>query len=128
MTFHEHEGAHHAKPPRSRAWLRALVLLLALLVPGTHAEVRATSVASSAGTTVEYDVLDPAAALRPVSLTVRFYHRASAARAHPGVPGAPGALLPRAALVAVHPARSAHRGPALLTDRPSPEVNPSPRR
>ncbi|MFI5883730.1 hypothetical protein [Streptomyces sp. NPDC051554] len=57
--------------PRSRAWLRVLVLLLALLVPGTHAEVLATSVASSAETTVEYDVLDTAAALRPVPLTVR---------------------------------------------------------
>jgi len=57
--------------PRSRVWLRALVLLLALLVPGTHAEMRATPVASSVETTIEYDVLDTAAALRPVSLTVR---------------------------------------------------------
>ncbi|MFD4556020.1 hypothetical protein ACFWP5_17170 [Streptomyces sp. NPDC058469] len=62
--------------PRSRARLRALVLLLALLVPGTHAEVRAMPVASSsAETTIEYDVLDTAAALRPVSLTV---HRPTA--------------------------------------------------
>ncbi|WP_369188958.1 hypothetical protein [Streptomyces sp. R08] len=59
--------------PRSRAWLRALVLLLALLVPGTHAELRATPAASaSVETTVEYDVLDTAAALRPVGpLAVR---------------------------------------------------------
>lgn len=58
--------------PRSRAWLRALVLLLALLVPGTHAaEVRAAPVASSAESGVEYDVLDTAAAaLRPLSLTI----------------------------------------------------------
>jgi len=61
--------------PRSRAWLRALVLLLALLVPGTHAETRATPVASSAETTLEYDVLDPAAALRPLSPAV---HRPTA--------------------------------------------------
>ncbi|MEV0480707.1 hypothetical protein AB0I69_08820 [Streptomyces sp. NPDC050508] len=63
--------------PRSRTWLRALVLLLALLVPGTHAaEVRATPVASSAESTVEYDVLDTAAAaLRPASLAV---HRPTA--------------------------------------------------
>jgi hypothetical protein len=47
--------------PRSRAWLRALVLLLALLVPGAHAEVHATPVVSMQ--TAEYDVLD--AALRP---------------------------------------------------------------
>ncbi|MEV0908740.1 hypothetical protein [Streptomyces hokutonensis] len=61
--------------PRSRAWLRALVLLLALLVPGTHAEMRATPVASSVETTIEYDVLDTAAALRPSSLAV---HRPTA--------------------------------------------------
>ncbi|MEV6506361.1 hypothetical protein [Streptomyces sp. NPDC051642] len=62
---------------RSRAWLRALVLLLALLVPGTHAEMRATPVASSSvETTIEYDVLDTAAAaLRPLSLAV---HRPAA--------------------------------------------------
>lgn len=57
--------------PRSRVWLRALVLLLALLVPGTHTEARATPVASSVETTIEYDVLDTAAALRPPSLTVQ---------------------------------------------------------
>ncbi|MFJ9633179.1 hypothetical protein ACIRU8_36285 [Streptomyces sp. NPDC101175] len=53
--------------PRSRAWLRALVLLLALLVPGTHAEPRATPLASSVETTpIEYDALDTATAvLRP---------------------------------------------------------------
>ncbi|MEV0737659.1 hypothetical protein AB0I51_17160 [Streptomyces sp. NPDC050549] len=60
--------------PRSRAWLRALVLLLALLVPGTHAEMRVMPVASSVETTIEYDVLDTAA-VRPPSLTV---HRATA--------------------------------------------------
>ncbi|MFG2778179.1 hypothetical protein ACGFY7_10020 [Streptomyces prunicolor] len=57
--------------PRSRVWLRAFVLLLALLVPGTHAEMRAMPVASSVETTIEYDVLDTAAALRPVPLTVQ---------------------------------------------------------
>jgi hypothetical protein len=65
--------------PRSRAWLRALVLLLALLVPGTPAETHTTPVAASVAgpveTTAEYDVLDPPAALRPPSLTV---HRATA--------------------------------------------------
>ncbi len=62
--------------PRSRAWLRALVLLLALLMPGTHAETRAMPVASSVETTIEYDVLDTAtAALRPSSLAV---HRPTA--------------------------------------------------
>lgn len=63
--------------PRSRVWLRALVLLLALLVPGTDAEMRAMPVASSVETNgVEYDVLEPAAgALRPSSPAV---HRPSA--------------------------------------------------
>ncbi|WP_405949148.1 hypothetical protein OG588_24275 [Streptomyces prunicolor] len=76
--------------PRSHVWLRALVLLLALLVPGTHAEMRATPVASSVETTIEYDVLDTAAALRPVSLTV---HRPTAPlRPAPG----PAATAPRA--------------------------------
>ncbi|MDV7217874.1 hypothetical protein [Streptomyces prunicolor] len=67
--------AHHL--PRSHVWLRALVLLLALLVPGTHAEMRAMPVAAaSVETTIEYDVLDTAAALRPsLSLTV---HRPTA--------------------------------------------------
>ena len=61
--------------PRSHAWLRALVLLLTLLVPGTDTEMRAMPVASSVETTIEYDVLDPAAALRPSSLAV---HRPTA--------------------------------------------------
>lgn len=47
--------------PRSRAWLRTLVLLLALLVPGTHAELHATPAAAMEF--VEYDALD--AAVRP---------------------------------------------------------------
>ncbi|RPF34699.1 hypothetical protein [Streptomyces sp. TLI_185] len=46
---------------RGHAWLRTLVLLLALLVPGTHAEVHAAP--SAATEIVEYDALD--AALRP---------------------------------------------------------------
>jgi hypothetical protein len=53
--------------PRSRTWLRALVLLCALLVPGAHSQVHATP-AVSAGI-VEYDVLD--AAVRPPACTVR---------------------------------------------------------
>jgi hypothetical protein len=47
--------------PRSRTWLRTLVLLLALLVPGTHAELHAAPPAATE--IVEYDALD--AALRP---------------------------------------------------------------
>ncbi|MCX5235567.1 hypothetical protein OG824_10130 [Streptomyces prunicolor] len=93
--------AHHL--PRSHVWLRALVLLLALLVPGTHAEMRAMPVAAaSMETTIEYDVLDTAAALRPsLSLTV---HRptaplrpapaspASRARSSPAPPSPPYTL------------------------------------
>ncbi|MGW0334148.1 hypothetical protein ACWD0J_20165 [Streptomyces sp. NPDC003011] len=65
--------------PRHRAWPRLLVLLLALLVPGSPAEVSATPVA--AAELVEYDALDtvlrppargahrPAVPLRPAPLT-----------------------------------------------------------
>ncbi|MEU0068960.1 hypothetical protein ABZ027_05355 [Streptomyces sp. NPDC006332] len=44
--------------PRSRAWLRVLVLLLAVLVPGGPAEGSAPPVAAME--IVEYDVLDTA--------------------------------------------------------------------
>ncbi|MFF6913386.1 hypothetical protein [Streptomyces sp. NPDC012466] len=51
--------------PRRNTWLRVLVLLLALLVPGAHAEAHAgpTATVSGESTTVECDVLD--SALRP---------------------------------------------------------------
>ncbi|MFF7161653.1 hypothetical protein ACFZBP_09730 [Streptomyces sp. NPDC008086] len=54
---------------RSRAWLRALVLLLALLVPGAHAQAHAVAVPTvagamgSSGELAEPDVLDTV--LRP---------------------------------------------------------------
>ncbi|WP_128435431.1 hypothetical protein [Streptomyces cyaneus] len=55
------------RPLRSRAWLRALVLLLVLLVPGAHAQAHATHMASgasgSSGEVAEHDVLDTV--LRP---------------------------------------------------------------
>ncbi|MCD9880107.1 hypothetical protein [Streptomyces guryensis] len=47
--------------PRGHACLRTLVLLLALLVPGAHAEVQAPP--SAATEIVEYDAVD--AAVRP---------------------------------------------------------------
>ncbi|MFF4832265.1 hypothetical protein [Streptomyces sp. NPDC001315] len=50
-------------PPYGRGWLRVLVLLLALLVPVTHAEVHAAPAVAASGETVEYDALDTA--LRP---------------------------------------------------------------
>ncbi|MEU6143456.1 hypothetical protein ABZ848_24230 [Streptomyces sp. NPDC047081] len=53
--------------PHSRTWLRVLVLLFALLVPGAHTEVHAAPVASVE--TVEYDALD--AAVRPPADAVR---------------------------------------------------------
>lgn len=48
--------------PRSRAWLRAFVLLLALLVPGAHSGTHITTPVA-VGEIAEYDVLDTA--LRP---------------------------------------------------------------
>ncbi|MGW3118090.1 hypothetical protein ACWDBW_13275 [Streptomyces sp. NPDC001107] len=48
---------------RGHAWLRTLVLLLALLVPGSHAELYAAP--SAATEIVEYDA--PDAAVRPAA-------------------------------------------------------------
>jgi hypothetical protein len=53
--------------PRNRAWLRVLVLMLAVLVPGAHAEVHAAPGMSVE--IVEHDVLDAAA--RPPAQIVR---------------------------------------------------------
>ncbi|MFI7408136.1 hypothetical protein ACIBU0_05625 [Streptomyces sp. NPDC049627] len=56
--------------PRSRTWLRVLVLLLALLVPGAHAQVHALpAVAEVSGEAAEQDVLDTV--LRPPARTDR---------------------------------------------------------
>ncbi|MDN3023861.1 hypothetical protein [Streptomyces sp. S.PB5] len=55
----------------TRTWLRAFVLLLALLVPGAHADAAATTLTPVVAEIAEYDVLDTAlrpparAALRP---------------------------------------------------------------
>jgi hypothetical protein len=64
--------AHH-RPPRPRAWLRLLVLLLALLVPGVHAQAQAAPAVAMSAETAEHDVLDTL--LRPPARTV---HRADA--------------------------------------------------
>ncbi|MFD7391751.1 hypothetical protein ACFV46_25155 [Streptomyces sp. NPDC059852] len=55
---------------RSRVWLRVVVLLLALLVPGVHAQAHALPVAVTAGAeAVEHDTLD--AAVRPAARSDR---------------------------------------------------------
>ncbi|MFG2317439.1 hypothetical protein [Streptomyces tendae] len=51
--------APHAAP-RHAAWLRVLVLVLALLVPCTHVTVQAAPVTVAAGAAAEYDHLDSA--------------------------------------------------------------------
>ncbi|MER5196270.1 hypothetical protein ACWD3J_23905 [Streptomyces sp. NPDC002755] len=72
-----------ARLPRSRTWLRTLVLLLALLVPGAATEVAAAPVAAEVA---EYDVLDTA--LRPAPCA----HRPAALRRPAPLPDpAPGA-------------------------------------
>ncbi|MEV0174982.1 hypothetical protein AB0I00_28170 [Streptomyces sp. NPDC050803] len=88
--------------PRGHAWLRALVLLLALCVPAAPAGVPASPVAAvSAGETVEYDAVDPV--LRP----------AAARRAHrPAAPPRRPAPLPRPRPPAVQP-RTPHALPVL---------------
>ncbi|MFG3272432.1 hypothetical protein [Streptomyces luteogriseus] len=59
------------RSPRRHAWLRVLVLLLALLVPGAHAEAHTgwTAAVSGESTTVECDLLDTA--LRPPARAAR---------------------------------------------------------
>jgi hypothetical protein len=91
--------------PRGRAWLRTLVLLLALLVPGTHAELHAAP--SAATEIVDYDALD--ATLRPPADALR--RTVVALRPSPLQAPAPGApadrplpALPRPP----HPLRALH--------------------
>ncbi|MFG1670855.1 hypothetical protein [Streptomyces sp. Y7] len=54
---------------RSRAWLRVVVLLLALLVPGAHAQAHALPPVAAAVEIAEQDVLDTA--VRPVARAER---------------------------------------------------------
>ncbi|MER5434051.1 hypothetical protein [Streptomyces sp. NPDC002588] len=93
-----------ARPSRSRAWLRTLVLLLALLLPGAPAELAAAPVV--AGETVEYDAA--AAAPGPAPCAPR--------------PAAPPRPAPRPAPASGGPAAPARPAPstppyALLTLR-----------
>ncbi|MFE7929136.1 hypothetical protein ACFU6S_10385 [Streptomyces sp. NPDC057456] len=85
-----------ARLPRSRTWLRTLVLLLALLVPGAATEVSTAPVA--AADFAEYDVLDTA--LRPAAPCA---HRPAALRRPAPLPApAPGVPADR-------PRRAPHR-------------------
>ncbi|MFF7793783.1 hypothetical protein [Streptomyces sp. NPDC007991] len=85
---------------RRTTWARVLVLLLALLVPGAHAEAHAgpTAAVSGESTAVERDVLDaaprpPAQGARRTAVPVRPTPLPSSGSAyaapHP-VPGPPG--------------------------------------
>ena len=90
---------------RRAAWLRVLVLLLALLVPGTAAHCSAAESVVSGGTATEHDVHDTA--LRPPG---RYGHR-------PVVPLRPA---PRAPAARPPVATAAHPLPA--PPRPAPHV------
>ncbi|MER6733566.1 hypothetical protein [Streptomyces puniciscabiei] len=59
--------------PRSRTWLRVLVLLLALWVPGAHVQAEAAPALGASAETFDHDVLDTL--LRPPAPAV---HRADA--------------------------------------------------
>lgn len=88
------------RPPRPRAWLRLLVLLLALLVPGVHFQAQALPAPTVAAETSEHDV-HHGTLLRPPARSV---HRAQApertapllgpAPARPAAPSCPAAPLP----------------------------------
>ncbi|MQY35703.1 hypothetical protein SRB17_36910 [Streptomyces sp. RB17] len=69
-----------ASVPRSRTWLRALALLLALWVPGAHVQAQAAPALGASAGTFEHDVLDTL--VRPPAPAV---HRA-------GVPERPAPL------------------------------------
>ncbi|MBW8820432.1 MAG: hypothetical protein JF598_19980 [Streptomyces sp.] len=75
------------RAPDSRDWLRTLVLLLALLVPGAHFQAHAMPPVP-AGELVEYDVLDtplrpPARSVHRTAVPLRPAPRPETA---PGVP------------------------------------------
>ncbi|MFD5162642.1 hypothetical protein ACFWMJ_32055 [Streptomyces hawaiiensis] len=87
--------------PRRHTWPRVLVLLLALLVPGAHAEAHTgpTATVSGESTTVECDLLDTAlrppargsrrAAARPAPAPLQGPGPASTARHPVPVPASP---------------------------------------
>ncbi|MFF3336955.1 hypothetical protein ACFYWX_46990 [Streptomyces sp. NPDC002888] len=74
--------------PRGRAWLRVLVVLLAVLVPGAHAEAPTAPVGAAVGESVEYDALDTL--LRPPS---RHAHRSAAPLRPAPLPASPPGVL-----------------------------------
>lgn len=105
--------------PRSRAWLRVLVLLLALLVPGAHAQAHAlpavAGVSGTAGTpgeVAEHDVLDTV--LRPPARADR---RGAVRRAlpRPGTPPKPTPCVVRADLTPPAPPRPPYLSHVLRT-------------
>ncbi|MGC9537132.1 hypothetical protein [Streptomyces sp. UG1] len=83
---------------RSHTWLRVLVLLLALLVPGAHTQAHALPVAAGALEVAEHDVLDTA--LRPPARA----DRRSTVRRRPAGP-------PRRPAPAGTPTRPSHCAP-----------------
>lgn len=78
-----------ASRPRSRIWLRVLVLLVALWVPGVHAEAQAAPALGVSAESFEHDDTDALDMLvRPSARTV---HRADVPERPAPLPGpAPG--------------------------------------
>ncbi|SOD85352.1 hypothetical protein SAMN06272765_2765 [Streptomyces sp. Ag109_G2-15] len=75
--------------PRSRTWLRVLVLLLALWVPGAHLQAQAAPAPAVSAETSEHDVLDTL--LRPPARTL--HHTDAPERAAP-LPDPPAPVRP----------------------------------
>ncbi|MEV5387433.1 hypothetical protein [Streptomyces sp. NPDC052721] len=86
--------------PRGRTWLRVVVLLLALWVPGAHGPAQAVPDLAVAAETAEHDVLDTP--LRPPARSV---HRADAPERLAPLPA------PAPARPAARPGPAAHRAP-----------------
>ncbi|MEU2618880.1 hypothetical protein ABZ642_12040 [Streptomyces sp. NPDC007157] len=78
-------GSNSWRPQPGHTWLRALVLLLALLLPGapTAAEALAATTPAASAETAEYDVLDT-----PLRLPARAVHRADVPQRRAPLPDA----------------------------------------
>lgn len=93
---HRPRVSRTARIPRSRTWLRVLVLLLAVWVPGAHVQALAAPAPAASAGAAEHDHTDT-----PLRPSARVCHPAGAPE-HPASPAgpapAPAAAAPRPAV------------------------------